>query len=106
VSQKRALRRTFGPSRDEVTGEWTKSTVGRFIICTHHQYYQRDQIKDSHVGGTWGRRGRGEKVFKVLVGRRKERDHSVDRGVLEGWLLNGSFRNWLEGCGVDSHSSR
>jgi hypothetical protein len=38
VFEIRVLRRIFGPKRDEVMGQWTKScTMGSFIICTHHQ---------------------------------------------------------------------
>jgi hypothetical protein len=37
VFENRVLRRIFGPTRDEVTGNGESCSVGSFIICTHHQ---------------------------------------------------------------------
>jgi hypothetical protein len=32
-----ALRRIFGPKRDEVTGEWRNYIIRSLTICTPHQ---------------------------------------------------------------------
>jgi hypothetical protein len=37
VFENRALRRIFGPKRNEVTGERVSCTIVSFIICTHHR---------------------------------------------------------------------
>jgi dihydrofolate reductase len=37
VPENRVLRRTFGPNRDEVTGEWRKVHNVESMTCTHHQ---------------------------------------------------------------------
>jgi hypothetical protein len=38
VFENKVLRRIFGPTGDEETGEWRSCTMGgSFIICTHHQ---------------------------------------------------------------------
>jgi hypothetical protein len=37
VFENRVLRRTIGPKRDEVTGEWRKLHNENFIICAHPQ---------------------------------------------------------------------
>jgi hypothetical protein len=34
VFENRALRRIFGPKRDEVTGGWRKNCIMSFITCT------------------------------------------------------------------------
>jgi len=39
VFENRALRRIFGPKRDEVTGEWTKLIIRRFMICAPHPLF-------------------------------------------------------------------
>jgi hypothetical protein len=42
------------------------------------------------------------KVYKVLVGKSMEGDHSVDRDANQ----NGSYGDWLGRYGVDQVSSR
>jgi hypothetical protein len=37
VFENRALRRVFGPKRDEVTGEWRKLHNEELMICTPYQ---------------------------------------------------------------------
>jgi hypothetical protein len=37
VFENRVLRKTFGPKRDEVTGEWRRLHKRSLMICTHHQ---------------------------------------------------------------------
>jgi hypothetical protein len=36
ASKNRVLRRTFGPKRDEVTGEWRKLHYEELMNCTPH----------------------------------------------------------------------
>jgi len=35
--ENRALRRIFGPKRDEVTGEWRKLHNEELLVCITHQ---------------------------------------------------------------------
>ena len=39
VFENRVLRRTFGPKRDEVTGEWRKLHNGNLMTCTPHPIF-------------------------------------------------------------------
>jgi hypothetical protein len=67
VFENRILRRIFGPKRDEVTGEWRKLHNEEL----HNLYSSPDtirQVKANKVGGACSTHGRGEKMYKVLVG--------------------------------------
>jgi hypothetical protein len=107
VFENRVLRRIFGPNRDEVTGEWRRLHNGEL----HNLYSSPDVIKQIRSRGMrWAghvaRMGEGRNVYRVLVGKSKERDHLKDRGVdrrmeLE-WIL-GRLAGGV--CGVDSPGS-
>jgi hypothetical protein len=49
--------------------------VRNFIICTHPQISlgKSSQVKANEVGGACDTHGRGEKVYKDLVGKSKRR---------------------------------
>jgi hypothetical protein len=73
VFENRALRRIFGPKRDEVTGEWSKLHNEEL----HNLYSSPDiirQVKANEVGGARGTHGRGDKIVQGFGGkaRRKE----------------------------------
>jgi hypothetical protein len=69
VFENRVLRRIFGPTRAEVTGEWRKLHSGEL----HNLYSSPDirQIKSRRMRweGHVARIGEGRKVFEVLVGK-------------------------------------
>jgi hypothetical protein len=70
VFENRVLRRIFGPTRDEVTGEWRK-LHNREI---HHLYSSPDimrQIKSRRMrwAGHVARMGEGRNVYRVLMGK-------------------------------------
>jgi hypothetical protein len=68
VFENRGLRRIFEPKRDEVTGEWRKLHNEEL----HSLYSSPDiirQVKANEVGGACSTHRRGEKVYKVLVGK-------------------------------------
>jgi hypothetical protein len=82
VFENRLLRRIFGPKRDEVTGEWRKLHNEEL----HNLYSSPDIIRQIKSGrmrwaGHVARMGNERKVYKVLVGNLKERDHWEDQGV-------------------------
>jgi hypothetical protein len=92
VSENRVLRRIFGPKRDEVTGEWRKFHSEEL----HNLYSSPDIIRQVKSGrmrwaGNVARMGEERKVYKVLVGSPKERDHLTDQGIGgkmgSGWIL-------------------
>jgi hypothetical protein len=70
VFDNRVLRRIFGPTRDEVTGEW-----GKFHNRELHYLYSSPdiirQIKSRRM--RWprhvARMGEGRNVYRVLVGK-------------------------------------
>jgi hypothetical protein len=66
--ENRVLRRIFGPTRDEVTGEWRKLHSGEL----HNLYSSPDitrQIKSRRMrwAGHVARMGEGRNVYRVLV---------------------------------------
>jgi hypothetical protein len=76
VFENRVLRRIFRPKRDEVTGEWRKLHNEEL----HNLYSSPDiirQVKSRRMGwaGHVARMGEERKLYKVLVGSPKERDH-------------------------------
>jgi hypothetical protein len=75
VFENRVLRRTFGPKRNEVTGEWRKLHNEEL----HNLYSSPDiirqvKVKANKVGGACVTHGRGEKSVQGFGGkaRRKE----------------------------------
>jgi hypothetical protein len=103
VFENRVLRRIFGPTRYEVTGEWRRLHSGEL----HNLYSSPDiirQIKSRRMrwAGQVARMGEGRKVYRVLVGKpegkrplgrprcRWEYGMKMDLGEI-GW----------GGCGVD-----
>jgi len=87
--------RIFGPRRDEVTGEWRRlhnvelndlyssSNIVRVIKSRRMRWA-------GHVACTGEEKG----VYRVLVGKRRERDHWGDLGV-DGWVILGWIsRRW------------
>jgi hypothetical protein len=86
----RVLRRIFGPKRDEVTGEWRKLHNEEL----HNLYSYQDiirQVKSRRMrwAGHVARMGEERKVYKVLVGKPKERDRGRPR------------RRWEDGIRMD-----
>jgi hypothetical protein len=74
VFENRVLRRTFGPKRDEVTGEWRKFHNGEL----HNLYSSPDiirQIKSRRMrwAGHVACMGEGRNVCRVLVGKPEEK---------------------------------
>jgi hypothetical protein len=76
------LRRIFGPKRDEVTGQWRKLHNEEL----HNLYSSSDIVRHiksrrmrwaGHVAGM----GEGRKVFRVLLGKSRERDYLKDQGL-------------------------
>jgi hypothetical protein len=70
VFENRVLRRIFGPTRGEVTGEWRKLHSGE----VHNLYSSPDiirQIKSRRMrwAGHVARMGVGRNVYRVLMGK-------------------------------------
>jgi hypothetical protein len=106
VYENGALRRIFGPKRDEVRGQWRKLHNGEL----HNFHLSADVIKQIKSGrmrwaGHVARMGEGRNVYRVLVEKPKENDHLKDQDV-DGrmgsiWTLG----KLVGGCGVDSPGS-
>jgi hypothetical protein len=82
VFENRVLRRIFGLMRNEVTGKRIKLHNEEL----NNLYSSPDiirQIKSWRMrwAGHVARVGEERKVYKVLVGKTKERNHSEDQGV-------------------------
>ena len=66
--ENRALRRIFGPKRDEVTGSREKYIMKCLMICSH-PYFSGDQIEKSEMGGACNAYKARGGVYRVLVGK-------------------------------------
>jgi hypothetical protein len=64
VSEKRVLRRIFGPKRDEVMGEWRKLHSGELHSLSTSRISLGRSNHGDEVGGAYDTHGRGEKVSK------------------------------------------
>jgi len=88
------LRRTFGPKRDEVTGEWRKLHNEELndLYCSLTQYFWGDKIEKNEMGGHVAcveeRRG----VYRILVGKPEGQNHFGDPGVDGRLILRWIFR--------------
>jgi hypothetical protein len=71
VFENRALRRIFGPKRDEVTREWRKLHNEEFYgLYSSLTNCAGDKTEKNEMGGKYSSDGRGEKcVCRVLVGK-------------------------------------
>jgi hypothetical protein len=85
------LRRTFGPKRDEVTGEWRKLHNEEL-----HYLYSAPNIvrviksRRMRWAGHVARMGRREACIGFWWGNLRERDPGVDGRIILGWI----FRKW------------
>jgi hypothetical protein len=101
------LRRTFGPKRDEATGEWRKLHSGEL----HNLYSSSDiirQIKSWRMrwAGHVARMGEGRNVYRGLVGN-PEGKRPLERPRRrweDGIKMDLGEIGWGE-CGVDSAGS-
>jgi hypothetical protein len=93
--ENRVRRRIFGSKRDEVAGEWRKldNEELRKLLSSENIIRQMKSWRMRHVAHM----GEDRRVFAVLVGWQKERDHLEDQG------LDGIRIRW--GGGVDSFGS-
>jgi len=94
-----ALRRIFGPKRDEVTGDWGKLHKEELndLYCSPNivrVIKSRRMRWAGHVAGMGERRG----VYKVLVGKPAGKNHLVDPGVDGRVILRWIFRKWDVGA--------
>jgi len=98
-----ALRRIFGPKRDEVTREWRKLHNGKlnYLYCSPNIVWvikSRRMKRAGRVARMGDRRG----VYRALVGKLRERDHLGDPGVDGRIILRWIFRKWDVGVGIGS----
>jgi hypothetical protein len=107
VFENRVLRRIFGPTRDEVTGEWRKLHNGEL----HNLYSSPDIIRQiklrrSRWAGNVARMGGGRNKYRLLVGKPEGKRplESARRRWEDGIKMDLRETGW-EGGGVDSSGS-
>jgi hypothetical protein len=80
--ENRVLRRIFGPKRDEVTGEWRKLHSGELhILYSSLNIIKYIKSRRMRWAGHVARMGDDRNVYKVLMGKQKERVHLKDQGA-------------------------
>jgi hypothetical protein len=69
VFENRVLRRIFGRTRDEVTGDWRR-LHNEELLCSVllTKYYSCDQIKRNEMGGACSAYGRQERCVQGFGG--------------------------------------
>jgi hypothetical protein len=100
VFENRALRRIFGPKRDEVTRDWRKLHNEEL----HNLYSSPDiirQVKRNEVGGACGTHARGEKIVQAFGGKARGKETTwktkaeVGRWGQNGWKIGLWGVDWL-----------
>ena len=92
VFENMVLRRIIGPKRDEVTGKWRKLHNEELNdLCISHSVVQA--IKSRRM--RWaGQHVEGRGVYRVLVGKPRERDHLEDPGIDGRVICRWIFKKW------------
>jgi len=98
IFENRALRRIFGPMRDEVTVEWRKlhNEEQSDLYCSPNiiQVIKMRRMKwAGHVARRMEKRG----AYRVLVGKSAGKSHLEDPGLDGRIILRWIFSKW--GCG-------
>jgi hypothetical protein len=82
VFENRVLKRIFGPTRDEVTGEWRKLHNGELHnLCSSPDIIMQIKSRRMRWAGHVTRMGEGRNVYRVLVGKPEGKNHLEDQGV-------------------------
>ena len=93
--EKRALRRIFGPKRDEIKREWgeIRNEELKCLYCSP-DIVRVIRPRRMRWAGHVARMGEERGVYRVLVGNGREGDHCGDLGV-DGWIILGRIsRRW------------
>ena len=95
VFQNRVLRKIFGPTRDEVTEDWRKLYNEELndLYCWPN-IVRVIKLRRMRWAGHVARMGERRGVYRVLVGKREERDHLEDTGIDGRIILRWIFRKW------------
>jgi hypothetical protein len=106
VFESRVLRGTFGPGRDEVTGEWRKLHNGELhILYSSPDIIKQIKSRRMRWAGHVARMGEGRNVYRVLMGRPEgKRPLGRPRRRWEDGIKM-DLREIAWGCGVDSPGS-
>ena len=92
--ENRALRRIFGPKRDDVTGEWRKLHNDLYSSPNTVRVIKSRRMRwAEHVAS----KGREEVYTWFWWGNLRERDHLGDPGVDGMIVLRWIFRKWNVG---------
>ena len=89
------MRGIFGPKRDEVRGEWRKLHNEELndLYCSPN-IVRVIKSRRMKWAGHVARMGEGRGVYRVLVGKLKERDHWGDPDVDGRIILRWIFGKW------------
>ena len=92
------LTRIFGPRRDEVTGEWRRLHNEELNgLYSSPNIVRLIKSRRMRWAGHVARMGEERGAYRVLVGKRRERDRWGDLGI-DGWIILGWIsRRWVVG---------
>ena len=98
VFENMVLRRIFGPRRDEVMGEWRRLHNEELSdLYSSPSIVRVIKSRRMRWAGHVARMSEERGVYRVLVEKRRERDHWEDLSV-DGWIILGCIcRTWNVG---------
>ena len=89
----KVLYHIFGPKREEVTGEWRKLHDEEINnLCSSLSIVQVIKSRRMRWAGHVAHMGERRDIYRVLVGKLKERDHLGDPGIDGKIILRWIFR--------------
>jgi len=92
VFENRVSRRMYGPKRDEATGEWRKLHNEQLNnLYSSPNIVRVIKSRRMRWAGHVAHMGEGRGVYRVLVGKQRERHHwgdpGVDGRIILGWMF-------------------
>ena len=101
VSENRALKKKFGPKRDQVTGEWRRLRHEEiYDLYFFTIYYSGDQIEKNELDRACSKYGKRRGADRILVGK-SDGKRPLGKPRFRWMILKRIFKKWDEGHGLN-----